>query len=328
MSFLALTNADIKRLLTMQTCIDLVAEVLADLVRDRVHQPLRMVVSPDDSTDLLALMPAHRSAPGRTYGIKALCAFPDNTQLGLEVNQGAVLLFDGRNGALRSVMNAASITAIRTAAVSGVATRLLANEDTSELAILGAGVQARSHVEAMLCVRPFDRIRVWSRTYERSTAFADEIASCYSMPVEPTRSPETAVRGADVVVTATAAVDPILECSWVDPGAHVNAVGSASPETRELDTATIASAALFVDQRTSALNEAGDLLMPLSTGAIRPDHIRAELGEVLLGLQQGRVSADEVTVFKSVGLAVEDLAAAEYLLRRAQETGSGITVDF
>jgi ornithine cyclodeaminase len=222
-------------------------------------------------------------------------------------------------------VNASAITAIRTAAVSAVATRLLAREDVRELAILGAGVQARSHLEAMAVVRSFETARIWSRTAEHAQALADESSAPF--PIEAVGSAEDAVRAADVVCTTTSSREPILRRAWLGDGAHVNAVGSSIPTTRELDTETMAAAALFVDRRESTVNEAGDFLFAQREGAIGPEHIRAELGQLLAGTAEGRTSPDDLTVFKSLGLAVEDLAAAEHLYRRARETGGGTEVD-
>jgi ornithine cyclodeaminase len=219
-------------------------------------------------------------------------------------------------------MNASAITAIRTAAVSAVATSLLAREDASELAIIGSGAQGRSHIEAMRAVRQWERIRIASRTLAHSQALAEETGA------EAVESVEEAVRGADVVVTATNSSEPVLRHEWLKPGAHVNAVGSSVPTARELDTATMVAGSLFVDRRESTVNEAGDYLFPFKEGAIGPDHVRAEIGEILIGKHPGRTAPDELTVFKSLGLAVEDLAAAEYVVRRAQETGTGTTVEF
>jgi len=219
-------------------------------------------------------------------------------------------------------MNASAITAIRTAAVSAVATRLLAREDARELAIVGAGVQGRSHVEALRAIRSWERIRIASRTADHARALAEELGA------EAVESIEDAVRGADVVVTATNSREPVLRHVWLKPGTHVNAVGSSIRTARELDTATVAACSLFVDRRESTVNEAGDYLVPLEEGAIGPDHIRAELGEILIGAHPGRTSPEELTVFKSLGLAVEDLAAAEYVVRRARETGRGTEVEF
>ena len=219
-------------------------------------------------------------------------------------------------------MNASAITAIRTAAVSAVATRLLARDDASELAIVGSGVQGRSHIEAMRAVRTVGAHPVASRTNENAQALADETGA------EAADSVEEAVRGADVVVTATNSTEPVLRHEWLKPGAHVNAVGSSVKTARELDTATMAAGSLFVDRRESTLNEAGDYLFAAEEGAIGPDHIKAEIGEILIGKHPGRTSPDELTVFNSLGLAVEDLAAAEYVVRRARERGVGTTVEF
>jgi ornithine cyclodeaminase/alanine dehydrogenase-like protein (mu-crystallin family) len=207
---------------------------------------------------------------------------------------------------------------VRTAAVTGVATRLLARKGANTLAILGAGIQGKANLEAMRSVGSFDRVLAWSRTPGRATAELDG--------VEEVATVEEAVRDADVVVTATSAQEPILRREWLKRGAHVNAVGSSIPTTRELDTQTMADAALFVDRRESTVNEAGDFLFPQREGAIGPGHIRAEIGELLIGAGEGRRSDDELTVFKSLGLAVEDLAAAEHVLRRAEAENVGAVV--
>ena len=319
---LVLNQHEVEELLDMEGCIEAMAEVLASLARGELHQPLRFVVRPPAETNLIGLMPAHRSGPHAVYSLKTVCVFPDNPARGLDAHQGSVTLFDGTNGQVRTLMNASAITAIRTAAVSAVATRALAREDANELAIVGAGVQARSHVEAMRAIRPFAAIRITSRTFEHARALAADVGA------EAVERAEDAVRGADVVVTATTSREPVVKREWLKPGAHVNAVGSYSPPSRELDTATVADAGFYVDRRESAENEAGEYVVPLNEGAIGPDHIRGELGEVLTGAAAGRRSPDELTVFKSLGLAVEDLAAAEYVVRRAQETGAGTRVEF
>ncbi|HYY75152.1 MAG TPA: ornithine cyclodeaminase family protein [Gaiellaceae bacterium] len=319
MGVLVLSEADVRRLLPMEECIDLMAEALAALERGEMSMPLRSVFRPPEAGSLMGLMPAHRI--DAAYGLKAICVFPENPQRGLDAHQGAVLLFDGETGELRAAMNASAITEIRTAAVSGVATRLLAREDARGLAILGAGVQARAHAGAMAAVRDFDSVRVWSRTREHTQALASEIDG------EAVSTAEEALAGADVVCTTTTAREPIVRREWLAPGAHVNAVGSSIPTTRELDTATMAAAALFVDRRESTLNESGDYLLAAAEGAIGPEHIRAELGELLTGKAEGRTSGGELTVFKSLGLAVEDLAAAEHLYGRAREEGAGTEVE-
>lgn len=325
MKALILGEADVAQLLPMDECVEVMAEALEALERGEMHQPLRFVVRPPDAAGLLGLMPAHRSGPSAAFGLKAVCVMPGNPARGLDAHQGVVILSDGETGQVRAVVNASAITAIRTAAVSAVATRLLAREAARELAVLGAGVQARSHLAAMAVARDFEVARIWSRTPEHAEAAAAEAGVPF--PVEVAPSAEDAVANADVVCTTTSAPEPIVRREWLREGAHVNAVGSSIPTTRELDTATMAAASLFVDRRESTLNEAGDFLFPQQEGAIGPEHIRAELGELLAGRAQGRTSDDELTVFKSLGLAVEDLAAAEHVYRRARETGTGTEVD-
>jgi ornithine cyclodeaminase/alanine dehydrogenase-like protein (mu-crystallin family) len=323
---LVLSEADVERLLPMEECIEVMADALASLARGELYQPLRSIVRPPDGSGFIGLMPAHRAAAPAAFGLKAINIIPDNPARGLDAHQGAVLLSDGETGELIAVLNASPITAIRTAAVSAVATRALAQEDASELAILGAGVQARSHLQAMAAVRSFDRARIWSRTRAHAERLAAEAGAAF--PVEVAESAEAAVRGADVVVTATSSPTPVLQRAWLADGAHVNAVGSSLPTTRELDAETVAAASLFVDRRESTENESGDYLIALSEGAIGPGHIRAELGEVLVGAAPGRTSNAELTLFKSLGIAVEDLAAAQHVVARARESGTGTEVAF
>lgn len=323
---LVLAHEDVKRLLAMDDCIELMAEALADLEQGRSWQPLRFVVRPPEEQSLMGLMPSHTSSPGPAYGLKTVCIFPRNPARGLDPHQGGVMLFDGETGRLRALIDASAVTSIRTAAVTAVATRSLARSDSRVLAIIGSGVQGRAHLEAMGRVLAFEQARVWSRTPEHAQAFAAEAEAPF--PVEAVESAEAAVRDADVVVTVTSAREPVVKRAWLAPGAHVNAVGSSIPTARELDSATIADAALFVDRRESTVNESGEYLRAVEEEAISTDHIRAELGEVLTGSAEGRKTDDELTVFISLGLAVEDLAAAEFLDRRAREEGAGSVVPF
>jgi len=318
MTVRVLSEHDVRRLLPVADCIEPMRQVLAALAREELYNPLRSVVRPPGAGTLMGLMPAHRSRPAPVYSLKTVCIAPGNAARGLDSHQGFVALFDGETGQTRALVNAGAITAIRTAAVSAVATQLLARPDSTTLAILGTGTQGRSHLEAMRAVLPFDRIRVWSRTPGHASRLEG---------VEEAASAEEAVRGADVIVTATSAPEPVVERDWLADGVHVNAVGSSIPTTRELDTATMADAALYVDRRESTLNEAGDYLFPAREGAIGPDHIRGEIGELLIGAAEGRRSPREITVFKSLGLGAEDLAAAEAVLARAEAEGAGVEVD-
>jgi ornithine cyclodeaminase/alanine dehydrogenase-like protein (mu-crystallin family) len=325
---LILTHNDVERLLPMAECIELMAAALAALAGGEAYQPLRMIVRPPGAAGVMALMPAYKAAPEPAYGLKAIGVFPGNPEKGKDAHQGTVMLFSGETGELLAMMNASAVTAIRTAAVSGVATRLLARDDAGELAILGAGVQARSHLEAMACVRPLRRVRVASRRAEHARALAGEASRRHAFRVEAVESPEAAVRGADLIVTATSSREPVLRREWIVPGAHLNVVGASVPTSREVDTATMAAARLFVDRRESTLNEAGDYLMAARDGAIGPGHIVAELGELLTGAAEGRRSRDEITLFKSLGLAVEDLASAERVYKNALAAGAGTRVAF
>ena len=329
MDVTVLSAEDVARLLPMRDCIQVMRDALASLARGRALVPLRMVMRMPDASGFLGLMPGHIGPDdGRAgaLGMKAVSVFPGNARRGIDTHQGAVLLFEEDTGRLSALMDGATITAIRTAAVSGVATDLLARRDAAELAILGAGVQARTHLEAIAAVRPLRRVRVWSRNPQHAADLVKASAARYGASIEAVPTAEAAVRAADVVATVTASPQPVLQRPWVKDGAHINAVGSSIPTTREIDTATMAAVRLFVDRRESALNEAGDLLIPMREGAFTADHIQAELGEVILGTDPGRQSADELTLFKSLGLAVEDVASAAFILKRAREIGIGQTV--
>jgi ornithine cyclodeaminase/alanine dehydrogenase-like protein (mu-crystallin family) len=320
-SVLVLNAAEVEELLDMEGCIEAMTAALAGLARGEFHLPLRPVVRPPAAGSILGLMPTYRGGERPLYALKTVAIFPDNPSRGLDPHQGCVTLYSGETGELLAVMNASPITAIRTAACSAVATRLLALEDARVLAIVGAGHQAPPHVEAMRAVREFDDVRIASRNPEHAERLAAELGARAS-------SVEDAVRGADVVVTVTNSAEPVLRREWLKPGAHVNAVGACFPTTRELDAQTVADSSFFVDRRESAANEAGDYLLALEDGAIGDDHIAAEIGEILTGAHPGRRSPDELTVFESLGLAVEDLAAAEDRLERARREGRGTEVEF
>jgi ornithine cyclodeaminase len=326
MKVLVLNHQQIRELLPITECIELMADALSALARDEVYQPLRTIVRPPEARGLLGLMPAYRAGEQGAFGLKAICVFPGNPAIGKDAHQGAVMLFSRETGELLALMNASEITAIRTAAVSAVATRLLAREDAQELAIIGAGVQARTHLAALAAVRPIKRARVACRNIEHAVELAREMQS--SFPIEPVRTNEEAVRGADVIVTATSSLEPVINKEWISPGAHVNAIGTHSPSSREIDSATMAAARLFVDRRESALNEAGDYLLAAQEGLITPDSIIGEIGELLIGTKTGRTSATEITLFKSLGLAIEDVVTADYLYQRAQSQNAGTWVEF
>lgn len=306
MRVLVLSEHDVTSLLTMQECIAVMEDALAALARGEVYNPLRQAIRAPGAPGLLGLMPAWRGGATPYYGLKEVCVFPENPKRGLDTHLGAVILHSGETGEPLAIVNAAAVTAIRTAAVSAVATKLLAREDASVLAIVGTGAQGKSHREAIPLVRNIREIRMCGRN--------DDV--------------EAAVRGADIIVTATNSREPVLKREWIGSGTHINAVGSSIAAARELDGATVAASSLFVDRRESTTNESGDYLFALREGAIGTEHIRGEIGELLIGTVQGRTSDDEITLFKSLGLAVEDLTAAAFLFDKARQVSAGVWVDF
>lgn len=321
MNVLVLDQSEIYELLPMEECIEVMAEALASLAAGDALNPLRRVLVLPEARGLLATMPAYWGT-GPALGVKVISIFPGNEGSAFNTHQGVVMLFDAARGHLQAIMDAAAITALRTAATSAVATRLLAREDAGDLAILGSGVQARTHLQAMKRVRRIRRVRVWSRQLPHARAFAERY-SHQEVVIEPVPSAREAVVGADLICTVTSAREPVLCGEWLSPGAHINAVGSSTPSARELDTAAVVASRLFVDRRESALHEAGDFLIPKAEGAIGDDHIRGEIGDLLLGRIAGRTAPTDITLFKSLGLGIEDVAAAHFLYHKAKQRGAG-----
>ncbi|HMI31611.1 MAG TPA: ornithine cyclodeaminase family protein [Candidatus Limnocylindrales bacterium] len=326
MKTLIVTQAEVPQLLPMKACVDLMAETLRTLSRGDAVLPLRTAVWLPDRSGLLGVMPAYLGEP-RSMGLKAVSVMPRNHGTEYDSHQGVVLLFEVEHGSLLAIVDGSSITAIRTAAVSGAATDLLARADAADLGILGSGVQARTHLEAMHAVRRLRRVRVWSRDHDHARDFAERESPRFACPVEPVAEARAAVEGAAIICTTTASREPVLQGDWIAPGAHVNAAGASIAAARELDTRAVQRARLYVDRRESALNEAGDFLIPRAEGAIGDDHIVGEIGEALLGRLPGRRSADEITLFKSLGLAVEDLAAAHHVYTTALKSGAGTAIE-
>jgi ornithine cyclodeaminase/alanine dehydrogenase-like protein (mu-crystallin family) len=317
----------VTKLLTPAACIDVMADALAALANGEVYQPLRTAVRPPGAVGLFGLMPAYRSAPVPLFALKEVCVFPGNPARGLDTHLGAVLLHSGETGEVLGIFNAAAITAIRTAAVSALATKLLARAGAATLAIIGTGAQARAHLDSIPLVRPIAAIRVAGRSHERAAKFVEQQHPRAGIRIEASRSVEEAVRGADIVVTATSARDPIVRREWIAAGTHINAVGSSVATSRELDGVTVAACSLYVDRRESTINESGEYRTALAEGAITQEHIVGEIGEVLIGKARGRESEDEITLFKSLGLAVEDLASAAWLYEQASSLGVGNWVE-
>lgn len=324
---LIINHAEVTSCLPMKECIPLMRDTLAALARGAAVQPLRTHIRAPGSGGILGVMPGYLE-PANALGIKVITVFPTEPGSTRDSHPGAVLLFDGKTGELLAVIEAGAITGIRTAAVSGVATDLLARPDAGDLAILGAGVQGMTHLESMLLVRPVRRVRIWNRTAERARRFVEMARERFGVAVDISGSIREAVSGADIICTATAAPTPILEAGWVSPGAHLNVAGSSIRTAREVDGALVARSALYVDRMESAVNEAGDYLLAVAEGAIPKDHVVGEIGEILTGAKPGRRSSSEITMFKSLGLAVEDVASARHIYQAAKRTGAGTELPF
>ena len=307
----------------MADCITAVREALTSLAEGDAIQPLRPVMWLPERIGALGMMPGHL-APLGVMGIKTVSVFPNNAGTEHDSHQGTVMLFDDENGALLAIIDATEVTAIRTAAASAVATDLLARSDASVLTVLGSGVQARSHIEALQHVRPLEEVRIWSRDHANANTLSASVSDAENgLEIKAVTSVAEAVADADVICTTTASTDPILLGDLLEPGMHINAVGSSVPFARELDGAAMSRSRLFVDRLESTLNEAGDFLLAKDEGFVGDEHIVAEIGDLLIGAAEGRKSDDEITLFESLGLAVEDVAAGYVVYQNALERGVG-----
>jgi ornithine cyclodeaminase/alanine dehydrogenase-like protein (mu-crystallin family) len=320
-----LRGAEIKTLLPMAACIELMRTTMIAVSEGRATIPPRTVTPV--SNGLLGVMPGHLAEPD-CFGVKLLSLFPGNHAAGLSSHLGLVLLFEPEHGRPVALLDAAELTAIRTAAVSGLATQLLAREDAGDLAILGSGEQARSHLEAMLAVRTIRSVRVWSRNTAHAADFAEEQGKRHGLDIEPVASAEQAVRAADLICTVTASPDPVLHGDWIAPGVHLNIVGASRIAAAEVDIDAVVRSRFYVDFRQSAWLEAGELRRAIDAGAVTRDHVLGEIGEVANGAVAGRTSPADITLFKSLGVSAEDLASAHYVLGRAEAEGVGQVVEF
>ncbi len=327
MRVLFLNEREVHALLDLRDTIALMRETLCTLARGEAVQPLRNMVRLPDGSGILGLMPGYLGAP-EAFGLKVVSVMPGNHGTAYDSHQGVVMLFGVTHGEPLAILDATAITAIRTAAVSAAATDALANPGAGDLALLGSGAQARTHLTAMQAVRPLRRVRVWSRTRANAERFAREQSALRGLAIEVCDDAASAVRGADLVCTTTSARTPVLAGESLANGAHVNAVGACFAANRELDTAAVVRSRLFTDRRESCLAEAGDFLLARAEGAITDDHLLGEVGEVLLGRVPGRTSPADVTLFESLGLAVEDLACAHFLLARARREQAGTWLEW
>lgn len=340
MRVLILSHRDVLAALSPPECARTMAAVLTEQARGETFMPLRSVMIPPGAAGFMGLMPGWRGGPpggAAAFGLKAVCIMPGNPARGIDAHQGHVTLFDSQTGRPTAILDASAITEIRTAAVTAVATSVLARPQARTLAILGAGTQARAHLRALAQVREFEQVYVYAPTEAHARALAEQAGpdeqagrdgGSEKLKVSVARTAQEAVRDADVVVTATSSREPVLRRDWLKPGAHLNAVGASTPQSREIDTATVAASALFCDSRESLRHEAGEFQLAIAEGLITgAEHVRAELGEVLAGTAPGRRDSDELTLFRSLGLAIEDLAAAQRAVAAAQEAGLGTEVE-
>jgi ornithine cyclodeaminase/alanine dehydrogenase-like protein (mu-crystallin family) len=327
MEIRVLRGAEVRRLLPMAECIDLMQRTMIAVSEGRVVLPLRSILVMPGDRGMMGMMPGYLADP-ECFGVKLVSLIPRNKPPQYSSHLGLVLLFEADHGRPVALLDAAEITAIRTAAASGLATRLLARAEAGDLALLGAGEQARSHLEAMLSVRALRRIRVWARDRDKARLFAEAQGAGHRIAIETSPTVREAIAGADIICTTTKAREPILQGDWLTPGTHLNVVGSSIAAAAEIDTPAVVKARFFVDRRESTIHEGGEYLRALKSGSITADHILAEIGEVANGSKTGRSSPLDVTLYKSLGIAPQDLASAHHVLQKARAAGVGQVIDF
>ena len=320
--FRLLTEQQVHSLLPMHDLISAMESALAKFSAREVLQPVRSVLTVGPTKAYFGLMPAYIPAPA-SLGAKLVTVFGDNHKKNLPSHLATILLLDPDTGALVAMMDGRYITEARTAAVSAVSTRFLARADASTLAIIGSGVQARSHLEAYQHVRQLKQVRIWSPKARSRQQFVDDMSPQFSMPIVACDTAEAAVRGADLIVLVTSSPTPVIEDTWVSDGAHVVCVGACRPNQQEMPPLLVKRSRLYVDSRDAAVVESGDVVMNIAAGLFDASHIRGEIGELVLGRVDGRRLDREITVFKSLGMAVEDVVAADLVFRRASESGAG-----
>ena len=318
--------AGVRKLLPMSECIDAMEPAMIAATTGTISMPPRLVAPLIDESGFLVLMPGS-STELAAFGAKVINLIPGNPARGLPAIQGFIALFDHASGAPVAIIDGAEVTGIRTAAASGLATRLLARPDAHTCGIFGNGVQAVTHIDAMRAVRPVDQIIVWGRNPDKVRAFAREQEERTGIRVRATADPAEA-GACDLVCTTTTSPEPILAGDWVNPGAHVNLVGAHSITTRECDTGLVVKSAVYVDLMESVRNEGGDIMIPIEEGAIDETHIIGELGELLQGKIPGRQDENQVTLYQSHGINAQDMFAAKHIHAKAQAAGNALTVEF
>ena len=312
----------------MLGCIELMEDLFVKLEEGIADNPLRKaMVLPNKNGGLLSMMPGYNSQKN-IMGIKTVSVYPENADIGLESHQGTVTLFDSTNGIPLAIMDASQITSIRTAAVSAVATKALANKNSKVLAIIGSGVQAASHIEAMNTILDLDEIRVWSRNKKNVEIFIKNQRKKYSIPFIHAHSISDALENADVVCTTTSSNEPLIFSNHLTRGMHINAVGSSVKNAREFDGNAMKLSKFYVDKIESTLNESGDFLLAKKEGIINDKHIKGTIGEVLINNINGRESKNDITLFKSLGLAIEDISTAFYIYEKYKKNNEGHWIEF
>jgi ornithine cyclodeaminase len=320
--FRLLNEQQVHSLLPMQDLIAAMESALAKFSSKEVLQPVRTVLTVGETKAYYGLMPAYIPSPA-SMGAKIVTVFGENHKRNLPSHLATILLFDPDTGMLQAIVDGRYITEARTAAVSAVSTRFLARPDASTLAIIGSGVQARSHLEAYQHVRQLKEVRIWSPNPHSRQSFVDDMSPSLNIPMRATDTAEQAVRGADLIVLVTSSPTPVIEDAWVSEGAHVVCVGACRPNQQEMPPQMVKRSRLYVDSKAAAIVESGDVVMNIAAGLFDESHIRGEIGELVLGRIEGRKTPRDITVFKSLGMAVEDVVAADLVFRRASEAGAG-----
>jgi ornithine cyclodeaminase/alanine dehydrogenase len=320
---LILNREEVASVLTMKDTIEAVEQAFRDLAEGKAEMPLRPTIRVVDPPGLINVMPAYLGTLG-ALGVKLVSSYPQNPgKFQMPTVQATILLSDHKSGRLLAVMEGGYITAVRTGAASGVATKYMARQNAASAGILGSGIQAETQLEAVCVVRPIKSARVFSPTPAHRESFAKRMSVKLGIDIKPAADAGEAVRGCDIVITASSAKTPILKGEWLRPGVHINGIGSHSTDTRELDELAVKRSKVVVDSMEAAMREAGDLLIPMADGVIGKDHIFAELGDLVLGKKFGRSSDAEITLFKSQGLAVEDISTAKLVYEKAVAQGIG-----
>jgi len=325
---LLLSRKDVQEVLTMEDCLTAVETAFRELARGQAVMPQRSVIKLADHKGIFLSMPAYIGGDLNALGLNVVTVYPDNpAQHDLPTTLGTLMLCDPATGQVVAIMDAGYLTAVRTGAASGVATKYLARQDAEVCTVFGAGVQARKQLEAMQLVRPLAKVYVLDLVEEARDRFAAELGGELGIDIEPTANAEEAVRAADLIVTASSSHEPVFAGEWLKAGTHINNIGSHSPDARELDTATVKRAKFVADLKEANLAEAGDILIPIAEGAVGEDHIHASLGEIVIGQKPGRQDDEEITVFKSCGLAIQDVGTAHSVYQVAKAQGIGTEVE-